>query len=104
LTIWVGEEVNVLSAGDFLLAPRGVPHTIRNTGSEDVRMLIMSTPAGFEDFVQAFGTPALTHELPVLEGPPDIGRAAALAAENGIDLLGPPGMLPTELPEAQPAG
>ena len=39
LTIWVGEEVNVLSAGDFLLAPRRVPHTIRNTGSEDVRML-----------------------------------------------------------------
>ena len=94
----------MLSAGDFLLAPRGVPHTIRNTGSEDVRMLIMSTPAGFEDFVQAFGTPALTHELPVLEGPPDIGRAAALAAENGIDLLGPPGMLPPNCPKPSQQG
>lgn len=98
LTVWYGEEVEVLGAGDFLLAPRGVPHTIRNTGSADTRMLVVSTPAGFEDFVRAFGTPALTHELPVLEGPPDIERAAMLAAENGIELLGPPGMLPTELP------
>ena len=93
----------MLSAGDFLLAPRGVPHTIRNTGPDELRVLLVSTPAGFEDFVQAFGTPALTHELPVLEGPPDVGRVAALAAENGIDILGPPGMLPTELPEAEPA-
>ncbi len=98
LTVWYGEEIGVLSAGDFLRAPRGVPHTIRNTGSADTRMLVMSTPAGFEDFVRAFGTPALTHELPVLEGPPDIERAAMLAAENGVELLGPPGMLPTELP------
>ncbi len=100
LTVWYGDEVTVLAAGDFLLAPRGVPHTIRNTGSADTRMLVVSTPAGFEDFVRAFGTPALTHEMPVLDGPPDIERAAMLAAENGIDLLGPPGMLPTELSQA----
>ncbi len=103
LTVWFGDEVRVLAPGDFLLAPRGVPHTIKNTGSGEARMLVTSTPAGFEDFVRAFGTPAATHELPVLDGAPDIGRAAALAAENGIDLLGPPGMLPTELPGTQPA-
>jgi len=62
LTVWYGEEVEVLGAGDFLLAPRGVPHTIRNTGSADTRMLVVSTPAGFDDFVRAFGTPALTHD------------------------------------------
>jgi len=41
--------------------------------------------------------------LPVLEGPPDIGRVAALAAENSINILGPPGVLPTEPPAAEPA-
>ncbi|MEJ7797824.1 MAG: quercetin 2,3-dioxygenase [Solirubrobacteraceae bacterium] len=103
LTVWFGDQVSVLSAGDFAHAPRGVPHTIKNTGPGEARMLVMSTPAGFEDFVRAFGTPALTHEPPVLEGPPDVGRAAALAAENGIDLLGPPGMLPSDWSDAQPA-
>lgn len=103
LTVWYGVEVSVLNAGDFLLAPRGVPHTIANTADGETRLLITSTPAGFEDFVRAYGTQAVTHDLPVLDGPPDIGRAAKLAAENGIELLGPPGMLPTELSDAEPA-
>ncbi len=102
LTIWAGDDVTVLNAGDFVLAPRGVPHTIKNTAAGDTHMLVTSTPAGFEDFVRAYGTAAPTHELPVLDGPPDIARAAALAAEHGIELLGPPGMLPTELTDAAP--
>ncbi len=104
LTVWCGAEVSVLAAGDFVLAPRGVPHTIKNTGSGVLHAQVISTPAGFEDFVRALGTRATAHELPVLDGPPDNERAATLASENGIDLLGPPGMLPTELPDAQRAG
>ncbi len=92
----------MLNAGDFLLALRGVPHTINNTAAGDTHMLVTSTPASFEDCVRTYGTPAPTHELPVLDGPPDFARVAALAAENGIDLLGPPGMLPTELTDAAP--
>ena len=70
LTIWAGDDVTVLNAGDFVLAPRGVPHTIKNTAAGDTHMLVTSTPAGFEDFVRAYGTLAPTHELPVLDGPP----------------------------------
>ena len=70
LTVWAGDDVTVLNAGDFVLAPRGVPHTIKNTAAGDTRVLVTSTPAGFEDFVRAYGTLAPTRELPVLDGPP----------------------------------
>jgi quercetin dioxygenase-like cupin family protein len=102
LTVWIGDDVHVLAPGDSLFAPRGVPHTFKSTGPGAVRMHVVCTPAGFEDYVRAFGTEASAHELPVLEGPPDVARAAALAAEHDIELLGPPGMLPSELPGTRP--
>lgn len=97
MTIWAGEDETVLHAGDFLEAPRDVPHTFENTGTEQLRCLITASPAGFENFVRAYGTAATAHELPVMDGPPDPARVAAVAAEHGIEILGPPGMRPAEL-------
>ena len=74
-----------------------MPHTVEVTGTGELHAYITTLPAGFEDYVRAFGTPALEHRLPVLDGPPDIARAAELALEDGIELLGPPGMRPAEL-------
>jgi mannose-6-phosphate isomerase-like protein (cupin superfamily) len=96
-TVWVGDDVHVLGPGDCAHAPRGVPHTFRATSPTELRGLVTMHPAGFEDFVRSFGTPALEHRLPVLDGPPDIARASKLALEHGIELLGPPGMTPAEL-------
>jgi mannose-6-phosphate isomerase-like protein (cupin superfamily) len=96
-TIWVGDDVHVLGPGDCAHGPRGVPHTFQVTGTTELHGLVTMLPAGFEDFVRSFGTPASEHRLPVLDGPPDIARAAQLAAEHGIELLGPPGMTPAEL-------
>ena len=98
LSVWIGEaDVRILVAGDVARAPRGIPHTFEVTGSGDLHGLLTMLPAGFEDYVRSFGTPAQTHDLPVLDGPPDIARASELAAEHGIELLGPPGMRPTDL-------
>jgi mannose-6-phosphate isomerase-like protein (cupin superfamily) len=98
LTVWVGDDqLHVLGPGDYAEGPRGVPHTFEVTGTSDLRAIIMVLPAGFEDYVRAFGTPAAEHRLPILEGPPDIARAAELAVQHGIELLGPPGMKPAEL-------
>ncbi|MDX6681722.1 MAG: hypothetical protein QOG94_1761 [Solirubrobacteraceae bacterium] len=97
ITVWYGDEIAVLHAGDFLLLPRGVPHMLKHTGDGDVRMLGVCTPAGFEDFVRNFGTLAPRRELPVVTEPLDIKRAIALGAAAGIDIIGPPGMLPTQL-------
>jgi quercetin dioxygenase-like cupin family protein len=77
-----GSEVT-LHAGDFVLAPRGVPHTYR-VGDAPARWLVSSVPAGFEQFVAAVSS------RPDAD-PEEIGR---LAAEHGIEILGPPGMLP----------
>jgi hypothetical protein len=61
-----------------------------------VKAVILLTANGFADFVRAYGVPAERPELPVLDGPPDSERLGRLAAEHGITLLGPPGMLPRE--------
>jgi quercetin dioxygenase-like cupin family protein len=77
-----GEEMH-LGPGDFLLAPRGVPHAYR-VGDRPARWLIVTSPAGFERFVS---------DVAALEAPAP-GRLAAIAAEYGVDILGAPGELP----------
>ena len=72
-----------LGPGDFLLAPRGIPHTYR-VGEEPCHWLVVSQPAGFERFVEAVAR---------LDAP-DPERLAAIAAEHDIEILGPPGTLP----------
>ena len=88
LTLWAGDEKHVLRAGDSVFAPRGIPHTLRV--DEDARWLVTSTPAGFEAFVRAVGTP----DPAPLPSPEELAR---IAAQHGIEILGPPGMLPSEL-------
>jgi quercetin dioxygenase-like cupin family protein len=87
--LWAGDECHVLRAGDYRLAPKRVPHTVR-TGEGGARYLVTATPANFEGFVRAAGSPDA-------DGAPDPERLAALASEHGIEILGPPGMLPGDL-------
>ena len=77
-----GESVT-LRAGDFFLAPRGVPHTYE-TGPEGARVLVSSTPGGFERFVMAVA--ALDEVSPEILG--------GVAAAHDIEILGPPGARP----------
>ena len=74
-------------------AARGIPHTYR-VESDTARWLAFSDPAGFETFVRAVGVPAETEDLPPAGRPQDPDALAAAAARQGIELLGPPGMLP----------
>lgn len=61
--------------GDFVLAPRGIPHAYR-VGERPARWLVMSSPAGFERFVVAVA--ALDKRDPV--------TLTALAAEHDIEI------------------
>jgi quercetin dioxygenase-like cupin family protein len=92
LTLWVGGQVITAPAGSFVYGPREVPHTFI-VSSEQARFLLVVEPAGFEGFVRALGQPAqeLVIPLPPTE-PPDLAAMAALAAEYGIEILGPPGI------------
>jgi mannose-6-phosphate isomerase-like protein (cupin superfamily) len=87
LTVHTADGATVLRPGDALNAPARKPHTIQVTSDVPCRWLVVSCPAGFEAFVRAFGTPAATQALPVMEGPPDVERLAQLAHEHGISFV-----------------
>jgi quercetin dioxygenase-like cupin family protein len=92
LAFWVGGRTIQAPAGSFVFGPRGVPHTFAVT-SEEARFLLVAEPAGFEGFMRALAEPAATLTIPpTAAGPPDMERLAALAAEHGIEILGPPGI------------
>ena len=83
VTLYMPGVERTLRAGDFLLAPRGIPHTYR-VGDEPCHWLVVSQPAGFERFVAAVA------ELEAV----DPERLGAIAAEHDIEILAPPGTLP----------
>jgi len=100
VTVWAGDDQRVLGPGEFALGPKGVPHTYRVTSAAPARMIVTSSNGAFASFVQAYGEPAPRRELPPREAP-DAERLGRLAAEHGIELLGPPGMLPADLSAAR---
>jgi quercetin dioxygenase-like cupin family protein len=93
VTLFVGGDQIVLGAGQATLAPRDVPHAYR-VESEEARWLVITTPAGFDDFVREVSEPAPADELPPAERPIDPAALSQAAAKVGIEILGPPGTLP----------
>jgi quercetin dioxygenase-like cupin family protein len=91
LTFWVDGEVTVAPAGSFVYGPRGLPHTFV-VSSEQARFVLVTEPAGFETFVRTLAEPAERAIPPAATEPPDVVRLAAVAAEHGLEILGPPGI------------
>lgn len=86
--IEVGEESFELHPGDFLFAPRGVPHVWMHLEEEPGRLLVGFQPAGtMEGFFRKF-----THGG-VLPSPAEL---PALFAEHGMKVVGPPLRLPPQ--------
>jgi quercetin dioxygenase-like cupin family protein len=83
LSLFLPDREIALRAGEFVLAPRGVPHTYQ-VGNAPARWLVLSMPAGFERFVEDVA--ALDELTPE--------SLTATAAARGIEILGPPGTLP----------
>jgi quercetin dioxygenase-like cupin family protein len=82
-----------LGPGGAAFAPRDVPHVYR-VESPTARWLGIAAPAGFEAFVREAGEPAPEDVLPPEGRAHDPARLAEIAGRHGIELLGPPGMLP----------
>jgi quercetin dioxygenase-like cupin family protein len=92
LTFWVGGQVIDAPVGSFVYGPRDVPHTF-TVASEEARFLVAIEPAGFDVFFRAAAVPAERLEIPPPPTEaPDIAGLTALAAEYGIEILGPPGI------------
>jgi quercetin dioxygenase-like cupin family protein len=92
LTFWVGGQVIDAPAGSFVYGPRDIPHTFV-VSSDEARFLLVAEPAGFESFMRACAEPAQELAIPPEPTePPDFDHLAAMAAERGIEILGPPGI------------
>jgi mannose-6-phosphate isomerase-like protein (cupin superfamily) len=93
LSLFVAGEQLRLGRGQAALAPRGVSHSYR-VESEEAHWLVITTPAGFESFIREVAEPAPVDELPPAGRPHDPAAVAQAAARVGIEILGPPGVLP----------
>jgi mannose-6-phosphate isomerase-like protein (cupin superfamily) len=68
-------------AGDVVPLAGRTPHTIRNESSEDAVAFVVHAPgAPMEGFLRA---------VAALDGKPTMDEVLAVAARNGIELLGP---------------
>jgi len=88
---WVTQCAQRCGPGTVVFAPGGTPHTFR-VESDTARTLILSTPAGIEDFMRALGAPA---QWPWLPPPPDGPRVPAermetVGREQAVVNHGPP--------------
>ena len=83
LSLFLPDREIAVRPGEFVLAPRGVPHTYQ-VGEDPARWLVLSTPAGFERSVQDVA--ALDELTP--------GTLTTTAAASGIEILAPPGTMP----------
>jgi quercetin dioxygenase-like cupin family protein len=95
LRLFVGDRQIVVPAGQAALAPRDVPHTYR-VESHRARFILVNSPAGFERFLRHVAAPASSTEPPPPGHAFDPTALARAAAEHGIEILGPPGMLPED--------
>jgi quercetin dioxygenase-like cupin family protein len=58
LEVIVGDEAFILRPGDCLLAPRDIPHQLRNSGNVENHYLLFFSPPGFEEFLRLTAVPA----------------------------------------------
>jgi quercetin dioxygenase-like cupin family protein len=86
------QQQSVHGAGATVLAPKGVPHTYRVQSKSGARLLTITARGDFERFVRAISRKAETTGLPpqVTPSADAIARLTKVAAEHGIDIIGPP--------------
>ena len=89
MTFYVGDEAFKATAGSFVFAPRGIPHTF-TVDVEPTRVLVFATPAGFEQFALELGHPASGDERPAGLSLPHPDVLGPVAERYGIQVVGPP--------------
>jgi len=80
-------------AGDFLLVPKGEPHSYLATSTEGVRFLTITRGDGFVGLAREVGRAPTTDGLPELSPPPSQEQQKALgriAGKHGVEFVGPP--------------
>ena len=85
LEVIVGSKTFVLKPGDSLVAPRDIPHQLRNSGDVENHYLLIFWPSGFEGFLEATAVPAPDNAVAPTEPPAAaIRNVHELASQYGI--------------------
>jgi mannose-6-phosphate isomerase-like protein (cupin superfamily) len=79
----IGDIAETATAGWFMTAPKGVPHSYKNIGTTPAKMLTIFVPAGIENFFEDLSKLTAAGTL-------DIDSIAAVAAKQGVELVPPP--------------
>jgi len=80
--VWTPNLSFVLAPGDLVLLPKLGPHTWRAYGPKGIRFTATFIPGGFERFFQDIQRRRLLAT--------DVAELRAVAADVGMDILGPP--------------
>jgi quercetin dioxygenase-like cupin family protein len=80
LHVTVGDQMVLGTPGSFILIPRGMVHTFSRAGTPSAKVLVLISPAGFEQFFEE------------IAGPPDLDRIQALAEKYHLKILNPPNL------------
>ncbi len=83
MRMWVGDAEFEGGPGTFVLAPRGVPHTYARQPGENLRLLVIVSPAGFERMFDDIASLSETDQN-------DPAALNEIAARYGVRILGPP--------------
>jgi len=83
--VTIGAQTMNASPGTFALVPRGTVHTFANPGPGPARLLVIISPAGFE---QAFVE--MANVAPSGDQPPDMERLLAIARKYHLQIVTPP--------------
>ena len=95
LDVHTPDSVTSLDAGASAVLPNGEPHSLHAVTQATI--LAATSPAGFEEFIEAVGKPAATETVPTTPPSEDaVGRVSELAPAHDIEIVGPP---PVEPPE-----
>lgn len=86
LTFFGSQDKFTARPGATIFLPRGIPHGFR--ADTPARILIVPTPAGFDEFVAEAGQPARELKIPEPREP-DFAALTQLAAKYEIEILGP---------------
>ena len=89
LSFHVGDAILTAGTGALAFAPMGIPHTF-TVDIEPSRILVITSPGGFEGFVFDLGVPATSDDPPagLSLAAPEVIRP--IAERYGIEIVGPP--------------
>jgi quercetin dioxygenase-like cupin family protein len=90
VTFEVGDTTIEARAGDYVFAPRDIPHRF-TVGDHGCRMLFILLPGGIEDVITATSEPATSRTVPPPHGEEptaeEIEGIKAIVKEHGYELL-----------------